>query len=322
MKKSLVLFLPVVSAIAPLSITLSCSQTSTDKLDHKTDQNQNDKLPNQVVKPNLDFKPNHSNNSNPSLEESKPSLPTIKDENVDLDFGINTPQLPDVETKPETTNQVIKIADLEVLDELVADQIYQIDYKQINSINNILEQLNFKDHPILAILNHNVITPYWIFENQKTLFGNNVHLSSEKEIAKIMTIEDPSTTKLIISILTTNDQVVKVELTGFKVDPSLAQTQSQWPFNANKLSAFNNLNQNDAIALINQNFIVNNIDQFLSGTTRFIRATDIVNLEIKINGKFVQVDFDVKSGRAIEGNINNFRPTTKSTHFSTVIDFN
>lgn len=322
MKKSLILFLPV-AAITPLAMTLSCNQTSTNQLDNQQDQI--NKLPAESEKPNLDLKPvgpnqpDHIPNVKP--EVSKPNLPTSKDENIDLDFGVNLPQLPEEATKPEQTNQVIMVPDLEAEDQLIANYNYQVDYHQLQSINDLLEQLNFKDHPILAILNHNVITPNWIFENQQILFGNNLHLNSEKEIAKIMTVEDPTTTKLVISVLTTDDKVVRTELTGFKVDPSLAQTQSQWPFKANKIAAFEGLKQTEAIKLINQNFIINNIDWFLSGTTRFVRAADIINLTIRVEDQFIAIDFDIKEGRAIEGTINNYQPTTKAKHFSTAIDF-
>ena len=319
-KKVFVLALPILS-IAPISLVASCNNdaTSAAVVNQQPNQAENSS-------PEFSNQEKPAVNNQPSfkpeiVEQPEPVLPTVPDINPDTGFNQEVPVSP---TKPEANQPIVEVLpDEEEVADLPIDVTFSLAAQSINSLKTILADLNFQDQPVLALLNHNVITKAWIVANQQILFNQQVQIQSEDQIRSIILTEDPTTTKLSISVLLTNDQVVQVVLTGFQPDKSLSATQSAWPMKSKVFPEFTGLNQTEATALIDKAFIIKNIDKLLQGTTRFLRSADLKTVTKTTQNKFLTLSFTVVPGRAIaQTGLQQFSPSAQAITFETVIDFN
>ena len=215
--------LPILS-IAPISLVASCNNdaTSANVVNQQPNQGEN-------LSPEFSDQEKPTVNNQPSFkpeiaEQPEPVLPTVPDVNLDTGFNQEAPVSP---TKPEANQPIVEVLpDEEEVANLPINATFSLPAQSINSLKTILEDLNFQDQPVLALLNHNVITKAWIVANQQILFNQQVQIQSEEQIRSVILTEDPTTTKLSISVLLTNDQVIQVVLTGFQPDKSLSATQS------------------------------------------------------------------------------------------------
>ena len=160
--------LPILS-IAPISLIASCNNDATSV----TVVNQQ---PNQAENSNPEF----SNQQQPTInnqpsfkpeiaEQPEPVLPTVPDINPDAGFNQEAPVSP---TKPEANQPIVEVLpDEEEVANLPINATFSLPAQRINSLKTILEDLNFQDQPVLALLNHNVITKAWIVANQQILFN-------------------------------------------------------------------------------------------------------------------------------------------------------
>ena len=312
--------MPILS-IAPISLIASCNNdaTSATVVNQQPNQGENSS-------PEFSDQEKPTVNNQPSFkpeiaEQPEPVLPTVPDINLDDGFNQEVPVSP---TKPEANQPIVEVLpDEEEVANLPINATFSLPAQRINSLKTILEDLNFQDQPVLALLNHNVITKAWIVANQQILFNHQVQIQSEDQIRSIILTEDPTTTQLSISVLLTNDQVIQVVLTGFQPDQSLSATQSAWPMKSKAFPEFAGLNQIEAIALIDKAFIIKNIDKLLDGTTRFIRLADLKTVIKTTENKFLTLSFTVVPGRAIiQTGWQQFSPSAQAITFETVIDFN